>query len=118
MAMHTAAATDNIPSRTFETVLTARATHAQLQNIWAEMGEVDALSSPGPTRAVDVTLSNGQRISLVFHERKDIIEILAAPSASVEAGLADLLAVLKISPEAILWTHAKIGRPAMVGSPE
>ncbi|MDP9192032.1 MAG: hypothetical protein M3P06_10075 [Acidobacteriota bacterium] len=82
------------------------------------MGEVDALSSPGPTRAMGVTLSNGVRASVVFHERKDIIEILAAPNASVEAGLAELLAVLKISPEAILWTHARIGRPAMVGSPE
>jgi len=82
------------------------------------MGEVDALSSPGPTRSMNVVLSNGQRASVVFHERKDILEILATPNASVEAGLADLLAVLKISPEAILWTHANVGRPAMVGSPE
>jgi hypothetical protein len=67
---------------------------------------------------MNVVLSNGQRASVVFHERKDILEILATPSASVEAGLADLLAVLKISPEAILWTYANVGRPAMVGSPE
>jgi hypothetical protein len=114
--MHTAAATDN--NQTFETVLTARATLAQLQSVWAEMSEVDALSSPGPTRAMSVTLSNGQRASVVFHERKDIIEILATPNGSVETGLADLLAVLKISPEAILWTHANVGRRVLVGSPE
>lgn len=113
--MHTAAATDNTP---FEPVLTARATLAQLQLVWVEMAEVDPLSSPGPTRAMNVVLSNGQRASVVFHERKDLIEILAVPTASVEAGLADLLAVLKIPPEAILWTHANVGRPAMVGSPE
>ncbi len=116
--MHTAAATDNAPSQTVETVLTARATLAQLRSVWAEMGEVDALSSPGPTRVMDVTLSNGQRASVVFHERKDIIEILATPKASIESGLADLLAVLKIGPEAILWTHADVGRPVMAGSPE
>jgi len=113
--MRTAAATDNSP--TFETVLTARATLAQLQSVWEKMGEVDALSSPGPARAVNVTLSSGLRASVVFHERKDIIEILTIPHSTIEKGLADLLAVLKISPEAILWTHASVGRPAMAGSP-
>lgn len=116
--MHTATATDNSPSSAFESVLTARATLAQLQNVWAEMRDADALSSPGPTRVLDVTLSNGQQASVVFHERKDILEVLTIPNSKVQAGLADLLTVLKISPEAILWMHASVGRPAMVGSPE
>ncbi|MEA2336759.1 MAG: hypothetical protein QOE82_766, partial [Thermoanaerobaculia bacterium] len=46
------------------------------------------LASPGPARVVTVELPSGHRASVVFHERKQLVEILAPLEAGVEAGLA------------------------------
>jgi hypothetical protein len=72
------------------------------------MSPVDEFASPGPARLVDVELSNGHRASVVFHERKQLVEILAPLEVGVEAGLAGLLFELSIPPEALTWTHARI----------
>ncbi|HXA20507.1 MAG TPA: hypothetical protein VN380_26240 [Thermoanaerobaculia bacterium] len=74
------------------------------------MEPVDVLASPGPALVATVKLSSGQRASVVFHERKQFVEILAPLEAGVEAGLASLLIELSISPEAITWTHGRIDR--------
>jgi hypothetical protein len=115
MAMHTAVVSDSDTLR-LETVLTARASREQLQSVWASMEQPDALSSPGPTRVINVALSSGQRASVVFHERHDILEILAPLETNVEAGLADALAELGIASDAITWTHARIDRAALTGA--
>lgn len=106
--MHTAATAADSVTTPFETVLTARGTRAQLDGLATEMDRPDEFSSPGPTRVFSVTLSNGKLASVVFHERKDLIEILAHLSPGFEAGIADLLATLSIAPEAITWMHTGI----------
>jgi hypothetical protein len=59
-------------------------------------------------------LSNGHRASVVFHERKELVEILARPlEAEVEAGLGGLLIELGFAPEAITWIHSRIDRQAL-----
>ena len=113
--MHTAAANDSVVPR-LETVLTARASRDQLQSLWASMEQPDVLASHGPTRVINVMLSSGQRASVVFHESHDILELLAPLEANVGAGLADLLAELRIAPEAITWVHARIDHSALVPS--
>ena len=106
--MHTAAtASDNITTP-FETVLTARGTRAQLNGLGTEMERPDEFSSPGPTRVFSVKLSNGRPAAVVFHERKDLIEILAPLGPGIEAGIADLLSTLSIAPDTITWMHAGI----------
>lgn len=112
--MHTAAASRSRTSPRVETVLTAQASRAQLRDVWAKMEEPDEYSSPGPARVLSVTLSSGHIASLVFHESKNSIEVLALLEPSVEAGLADLLADLTVPPEAITWTHERIDRRAIV----
>jgi hypothetical protein len=59
-------------------------------------------------------LSSGHRVSLVFHELKDFIEVLAVPTSGLERGLAELLVELKVPAEAITWTHARLDREALV----
>jgi len=77
------------------------------------MEPVDELGSPGPARLVNVELSNGHRASVVFHERKQLVEILAPLEVGIEAGLAHLLIELSIPPEAVMWTHGRIDRRAL-----
>jgi hypothetical protein len=74
------------------------------------MEPVDELASPGPARVVTVELSSGQRALVVFHERKQFMEILAPLEPGVEAGLAGLLIELSIPSEAVTWTHSRINR--------
>jgi hypothetical protein len=78
------------------------------------MEHADAFASPGPAQVVTVQLSTGQRASVVFHERKQFVEVLAPLEAGIEAGLADLLIELRISPEAVTWTHDRLDRRALV----
>jgi hypothetical protein len=102
-----AAKLDTIPR--LETVLTFRASRDEIGKLWPRMSPVDEFASPGPARVVSVELSNGPTASVVFHERKQLVEILAAPlEVGIEAGLAGLLFELSISPEALTWTHARI----------
>jgi hypothetical protein len=112
--MHTAATASPDSSARIETVLTARASRAQLDDRWAQMQQPDELSSPGPTRVISGPLSNGETATVVFHERQNSIEILAPMTANIEAALADLLVDLAVAPEAITWTHARIDRPAII----
>lgn len=112
--MHTAAASRNRTSPRVQTVLTAQASRSQLLDVWAKMEEPDEFSSPGPVRVLSATLSTGHAASVIFHERKDSIEVLTPLEPSVEAGLADLLADLNVLPEAITWTHERIDRRAIL----
>jgi hypothetical protein len=50
----------------------------------------------------------------VFHERKQLVEILAPLEVGIEAGLAGLLFELNISPEALTWVHDRINRHALL----
>ena|SRR5258707_11257800 len=106
------AAKPDTTSRT-ETVLTLRASRDDIRELWPQMEPVDVLASPGPALVATVKLSSGQRASVVFHERKQFLEILAPLEAGVEAGLAGLLIELSIPPEAITWTHDRIDRRAL-----
>jgi hypothetical protein len=49
----------------------------------------------------------------VFHERKQVVEVLAPLEAGVEVGLAGLLIELGISPEAATWTHDRLDQRAL-----
>lgn len=98
-----------------ETVLTAKATREQFQKLWPVMEQPSELSSPGPTRVVNVELSSGQRATLVFHETRKFVEILAPVEAGIEVGLADLLVDLAVAPIAITWTHPDID-PRAIGA--
>lgn len=111
--MHIATASDDA-TRPLESVLTARATRAQLHDLWPEMQRPDALASPGPTRVAHVHLSTGHRASVVFHETYDLLEVLAPLDGGVEEGLANLLAKLTIPAEAITWTHDRLDRRSIV----
>jgi hypothetical protein len=91
-----------------ETVLTLRASRDDIRKLWPRMSPVDEFASPGPARLVNVELSNGPTASVVFHERKQLVEILAPLEVGIEAGLAGLLLELSIPPEALTWTHARI----------
>ncbi|HEX9459491.1 MAG TPA: hypothetical protein VGA84_10125 [Thermoanaerobaculia bacterium] len=84
-----------------------------IRELWLQMEPVDELESPGPALVAAVELSSGQRASVVFHERKQFVEILAPLEAGVEAGLASLLIELSIPPEAVTWTHGQIDRRAL-----
>jgi hypothetical protein len=103
-----AAKPDTTPS--LETVLTLRASRDDIRELWPRMEPVDELASPGPARVVTVELSSGQRALVVFHERKQFMEILAPLEPGVEAGLAGLLIELSIPSEAVTWTHSRINR--------
>ena len=55
-------------------------------------------------------MSTGQRATVVLHERKRLIEVLAPLEAGLEPGLSDLLVDLGVVPEAVTWTHDIINR--------
>lgn len=78
------------------------------------MQSADVLASPGPARTTEVQLSSGHEASLVFHDRLDLLEILAPLDTGIEVGLADLLGQLHVVPDAITWTHDGIDRAAIV----
>lgn len=107
-----AAKLDTVPR--LETVLTLRASRDDIHKLWPRMSPVDELASPGPAHLVNVEVSNGYRASVVFHERKDLVEILAPLEAGIETGLARLLFELNIQPEALTWTHDRINRRALL----
>jgi len=94
--------------------MTFPASRDGLGELWPRMEPVDELASPGPARVVTVELSSGHRASLVFHERKQFVEILAPLEAGVEVGLAGLLIELGISPETVTWTHDRIDQRALL----
>src|SRR5216684_2632109 len=96
-----------------ETVLIGRASRDDLRQLWPRMEHANELASPGPARVVNVELSSGHKASVVFHERKEFVEMLAPLETGVEAGLADLLIELGIPPEAVTWTHDGIQRKAL-----
>jgi hypothetical protein len=62
---------------------------------------------------INFDLSNGHRVSVVFHERKQFVEILAPLEVGIEADLARLLIELSMSPQAVTWTHARIDQRAL-----
>lgn len=109
-----AAKPDTIPQ--LETVLTLRASRDDIRELWPRMEPVDELESPGPARSVNVELSNGHRASVVFHERKQLVEILAPLEVGIEAALRRLLIELSIRPDAVTWTHDRIDRRALLES--
>ncbi|HSY50369.1 MAG TPA: hypothetical protein VLC46_16270 [Thermoanaerobaculia bacterium] len=109
-----AAKPETIPR--IETVLTLRASRDDIRELWPRMEPVDDLASPGPARLVNVELSNGHKASVVFHERKQLVEILAPLEVGIEAGLARLLIELSIAPDAITWAHGRINRQALLES--
>jgi hypothetical protein len=78
------------------------------------MEPVDDLASPGPARSATVEMSSGHRASVVFHERKQLVEILATLEVGIEAGLRRLLIDLNIRPAAVTWTHDRIDRRALL----
>jgi len=112
--MPIAAAKRDIPH--LETVLTLRASRDDIRELWPRMEPVDELASPGPARLINVALSNGHRASVVFHERKQFVEILAPFEVGIEADLARLLIELSMSPQAVTWTHARIDQRALLGA--
>jgi len=113
--MHIVAA--NSEMAPLDPVLTARASSANAE-VLGRLGYADVLSSPGPARIATVQLSTGQRATVVLHERKHLIEILAPLEAGLEAGIADVLADLDIPPEAVTWTHEIIDRHALFARAE
>lgn len=115
--MHIVAANSDTSPR-LHTVLTARADSECLAQLLPGMEYADVLSSPGPARVVSVELSTGHPASVVFHERKHFIEILAPLEAGIEAGLAELLAELEIGPGAVTWTHDRVDRHALFAGAE
>jgi hypothetical protein len=110
--MHIVAAKRDTNLR-LETAMTLRASRDDVRELWDRMEQVDELASPGPVRVVTVKLSSGHLASVVFHERKQLVEILTPLAPGVEAGLADLLVELDIAPDAVTWTHARIDRPTL-----
>jgi hypothetical protein len=112
MVMHIVAVKPDTNPR-LETAVTLRASREDVRELWARMEHVDELASPGPARVVTVKLSSGQTATIVFHERKQLVEILTPLEPGVEAGLADLLVELDIAPDAVTWTHARIDRPTL-----
>ena len=107
--MRIVAATNDKPVR-LDTVVTATASSDQLAAVLTQMWEPNALASPGPARVAMVQLSSGHTASVVFHERKNFLEILAPIENGVENGLADVLRELSIPASAITWTHKHIDR--------
>ena len=110
--MHIVSATRDMP-KAVDTVLTAGASAEQLREILSRMVRAEAFATPGPARVATIQLSTGHRVSLVFHERKNFVEILAPIESGIEAGLAEILAELRIPPAAITWTHERIDRQAL-----
>ena len=96
-----------------ETVLTLLASRDDIRALRPRMKPVGELASPGPALLATLELSSGQKASIVFHERKQFLEILAPLEAGVEAGLASLLVELAIRPEAVTWTHSRIDRQVL-----
>ena len=97
-----------------ETVLTATASRAQLRDLWTRMEQQDEYASPGPARAITLESSNGHNLTLIFHDRKNSIEVMAAPHHGIESDLAELLHNLTVAPEAITWTHACVDRTSLL----
>jgi hypothetical protein len=60
-----------------------------------------------------IALSTGHRATVVFHERKSFVEILAPLERGLEVGLADVLVELNIGPEAITWIHDQLDKDAI-----
>jgi hypothetical protein len=111
--MHTAAADVDKPAR-LDSVLTAAASIDQVTRALPQMDEVDPLASPGPARVARVRLSTGHPAAVVFHERKNFVEILVPLEAGVEKGLAEMLVRLHIPAEEITWTSDRIDREKLV----
>lgn len=107
--MHIAAAKVESSAR-LDSALTATASSDQISSALGRMSDVDALASPGPARVAKVRLSGGHAAAVVFHERKNFVEILAPLEAGVEDGIAEVLVELHIPAESITWISDRIDR--------
>lgn len=111
--MHIVAATRDTQSL-LHSVLTANTSADQIRPVLTRMEPVGSLSAPGPARVATVELPSGRRVSLVFHERKDFIEILMPVTTGVESELADLLVELDIPADAVTWVHEELDQHAVL----
>lgn len=105
--MHIVAAAADLPVA-LESVLTANASGEQMKRVLTRMEPVGSLSAAGPVRAATIVFSTGDRGTLVFHERKSFIEILAPTAIAIEAALAEILVELDIPADAVTWTHDSV----------
>lgn len=112
--MHIVAATSE--SNTHASLLTADASLEQVSQLLPRMSPVPGLSAPGPASVATVELTTGHRATVVFHERKSFVEILAPLQRGLERGLADLLAELNVRPEAITWIHDNLDKEVVFAS--
>lgn len=110
--MHIVSAANDV-NRDRTSVLTADVSSDPLSLLASGVERPAALSAPGPARVVTVTLSSGHPATIVHHERKHFIEIVATPEAGCEAGLGELLSQLAISPQSVTWVHEKLDRQAL-----
>jgi hypothetical protein len=113
MDMHIVAAAADVPMA-LESVLTAKASGEQMKHVFARMEPAGGLSAAGPVRTATIVFSTGDRGTLVFHERKNFIEILAPIVTGLEIALAEILGELDITADAVTWTHERLDLQAVL----
>src|SRR5207253_11422710 len=99
MAMPIVAARFEKPAQ-LNSVVTATTSGEELSAVLPEMTKPNEFAAPGPVRVAAVQLSSGHAATVVFHERKQFLEILAPIESGIEKGLADALVELRVTPSA------------------
>ena len=93
------------PEMALESVLTAAMPPDVVTRLSNAMRDVDAFDAPGPAKIAALALDAGPMVALVYHELKELLEVLAPVDATTEAAIAEIVNVLRIPRESVEWVH-------------
>jgi RNA polymerase sigma factor (sigma-70 family) len=88
-----------------ESVLTAVMPPFVVENLSHALRDVDQFNSPGPAKMAALELEAGPTVAVVYHETKNLLEILAPLGESLEQSVAEVLTVLRIPRTSIEWVR-------------
>jgi len=91
-----------------ESVLTAVMPRFVVESLANALRDVDQYETPGPAKMAVMRLNMGALVAVVYHETKNLLEILAPPDGLVEEALAEVVAVLRIPRTSIEWVREGI----------
>jgi len=99
--------------RSLESVMTANMPRHVLASLAETMRDVDQYETPGPAKMAVLELDAGSTVVVVYHETKDLIEILAPLDHTLEDALAEIINVLRIPRTSIEWLREGIALPGV-----
>lgn len=98
----------------FETILTATMPSYVVSAFSNALTDVNQYDTPGPAKIAVVETDAGPTVAIVYHEDRELLEILAPLDDRVLSGVTEVVTVLRIPPTAIEWVHPSLSADALL----